>query len=92
MNQILDLLLFVARLLTVAAILPQHWSFRLVDLNCDPMTEEAWAWADLVCCGGMLPQQAGTLAVRGVPCSDATAQIAAQNGVPLAGMDEAGSR
>jgi len=46
-------------LLTVAAILPQHWEFRLLDLNCEPFDEEPWDWADLVCTGGMLPQQAG---------------------------------
>jgi len=50
-------------LLTVAAILPQHWEFRLVDLNCDPLTEADWAWADIVCTGGMLPQQSGLLEI-----------------------------
>jgi len=50
-------------LLTVAALLPQHWQFRLLDLNTRPFSEEDWAWADLVCVGGMLPQQAGMLAV-----------------------------
>lgn len=50
-------------LLTVAAILPQHWQFRLEDLNCGPLTDDALAWADLVCVGGMLPQQAGILAL-----------------------------
>lgn len=44
-------------LITVAAILPQHWQFRLVDMNVKPMTQEDWDWADLICTGGMLPQQ-----------------------------------
>lgn len=44
-------------LITVAAILPQHWDFRLVDRNCNDVTEEDWEWADLVALGGMLPQQ-----------------------------------
>lgn len=50
-------------LLTVAALLPQHWTFTLVDLNVRPITNEEWSNADLVCTGGMLPQQAGTLDV-----------------------------
>jgi len=50
-------------LVTVAAILPQHWEFRLIDLNCDPLTDELWDWADLVGVSGMLPQQPGILAV-----------------------------
>ena len=50
-------------LLTVAAILPQHWKFRLVDLNVQPLDEQDWEFADLVCVGGMLPQQPGILRV-----------------------------
>ena len=44
-------------LLTVAAILPQHWTFKLVDENVEPLLDEHLKWADIVCCGGMLPQQ-----------------------------------
>lgn len=44
-------------LLTVAALLPQHWQFRVVDLNVRKLTSEDFAWADLVCTGGMLAQQ-----------------------------------
>ena len=43
-------------LLTVAAMLPQHWSFRLVDLNGDALTDADIAAADMVMTGGMLPQ------------------------------------
>ena len=50
-------------LLTVAALLPRHWNFRLMDLNVGEFDEESWQWADLVCTGGMLPQQAGIRAV-----------------------------
>src|SRR4051812_37235558 len=50
-------------LITVAAILPQHWEFRLVDENCQALTEADWQWADLVATGGMLPQQQGILKV-----------------------------
>jgi radical SAM superfamily enzyme YgiQ (UPF0313 family) len=50
-------------LITVAAILPQHWEYQLVDLNCGPFDEARWAWADLILVGGMLPQQKGILQV-----------------------------
>jgi len=35
-------------MITVAAILPQTWEFRLVDRNVQLETEADWAWADLV--------------------------------------------
>ena len=44
-------------LLTVAALFPQHWEFRLIDENVEPLYDEHLRWADLVCIGGMLPQQ-----------------------------------
>ena len=46
-------------LLTVAALLPHHWEFRVVDLNVTELSESDWQWADLICTGGMLPQQPG---------------------------------
>lgn len=48
-------------LITVAALLPQHWSFKLMDLNCAPFDDALWQWADMICVGGMLPQQVGIL-------------------------------
>ena len=50
-------------LLTVAALLPQHWTFKLVDANIEDIYDEYLEWADIVCIGGMLPQQAGMLAM-----------------------------
>jgi radical SAM superfamily enzyme YgiQ (UPF0313 family) len=48
-------------LLTVAALFPQHWEFRLVDENVELLLDEHLLWADLVCTGGMLPQQKSML-------------------------------
>ena len=48
-------------LLTVAALLPQHWTFLLVDLNVREVTDEEWRQADVICTGGMIPQQNGIL-------------------------------
>ncbi len=50
-------------LLTVAALLPKQWEARVVDLNVRSLTEDDWNWADVVCTGGMLPQQKGILEV-----------------------------
>ncbi len=48
-------------LLTVAALLPQQWSFTLIDENVEPLLDEHILWADIVCTGGMLPQQKSML-------------------------------
>lgn len=44
-------------LITVAAILPQTWEFRLVDRNVRFETEADWDWADLVIVSGMIVQK-----------------------------------
>jgi len=44
-------------LITVAALLPQHWQFRLVNRNTENLSAEDIAWADMVMTGGMLNQQ-----------------------------------
>jgi radical SAM superfamily enzyme YgiQ (UPF0313 family) len=49
-------------LLTLAALLPQHWIFKLIDENVEPLLDEHLKWADIVCTGGMLPQQNSMLA------------------------------
>jgi radical SAM superfamily enzyme YgiQ (UPF0313 family) len=50
-------------LMTVAALLPQHWKFKLVDENVEPLLDDHLEWADIVCAGGMLPQQLGMLSI-----------------------------
>ncbi len=50
-------------LITVAALLPQTWAFRLADLNARPMTEADWDWAEMVMISGMLIQRDGMLAL-----------------------------
>jgi len=50
-------------LITVAALLPREWQLRLVDLNFESLTEEMWAWADLVMISGMIKQRPNMLAL-----------------------------
>jgi radical SAM superfamily enzyme YgiQ (UPF0313 family) len=44
-------------LLTVAAMLPDHFNRRLVDVNVDSLSDDHLAWADLVFIGGMAVQR-----------------------------------
>ena len=50
-------------LMTAAALLPQHWQFKLIDTNVEPLLDEDLEWADIVGTGGMLPQQKETLSI-----------------------------
>jgi radical SAM superfamily enzyme YgiQ (UPF0313 family) len=50
-------------LVTVAAILPQTWEFKLVDRNIRKATEEEWAWADVVVLSAMIVQKQDMLAL-----------------------------
>jgi radical SAM superfamily enzyme YgiQ (UPF0313 family) len=49
-------------LVTVAAILPQEWAFKLVDLNVSEITLADWDWADLVILSAMIVQKEDLLA------------------------------
>ncbi len=44
-------------LLTVAAMLPQEWGKRLVDVNVRKLREQDLAWADIVFISGMIAQR-----------------------------------
>jgi GTP cyclohydrolase II len=50
-------------MITVAAMLPETWEFRLVDCNVEKLSEADLEWADIVFAGGMIPQQAALLAL-----------------------------
>ncbi len=52
-------------MITVAAILPQTWEFRLVDRNVRLETESDWDWADLVIVSGMIVQKSDMLYLIG---------------------------
>ncbi|MBE9167246.1 DUF4070 domain-containing protein [Pleurocapsales cyanobacterium LEGE 06147] len=49
-------------LITVAAILPQEWEFKLVDRNVRQIAESEWNWAELVIISGMIVQKEDLLA------------------------------
>src|SRR6476469_1534010 len=44
-------------LVTVAAILPQEWEFKLVDRNIRAVTDAEWEWADIVILSAMIVQK-----------------------------------
>lgn len=44
-------------LVTVAAILPQEWEFKLVDRNVREVTEAEWEWTELVILSAMIVQR-----------------------------------
>lgn len=46
-------------LLTVAAMLPEEWGKKLVDLNVESLTENHLAWADMVFLSAMIVQKEG---------------------------------
>ena len=50
-------------LITAAALMPDMWNFKLVDLNARTLHEKDWDWSDIVCAGGMIRQKSGLLEI-----------------------------
>lgn len=87
-------------MITVAAILPQTWEFRLVDRNVRFETEADWDWADLVILSGMIVQKAdmlhlireakrrGKLVAVGGPYVTSVPEAAQSAGVDFLVLDE----
>jgi radical SAM superfamily enzyme YgiQ (UPF0313 family) len=48
-------------MITLAALLPQHWEIKLINMNTARLHDSDVDWADLVFIGGMLPQQVSFL-------------------------------
>jgi len=48
-------------IITLAALLPQEWDLKLVDMNTSELYDSDIDWADIVFISGMLPQQANFL-------------------------------
>ena len=44
-------------LLTIAAMTPPEYEIRIVDMNCEPLTDEDIEWADMVLFSAMMMQQ-----------------------------------
>src|SRR5262245_43957847 len=44
-------------LITIAAMTPGDYEFRLIDLNCEPLKDSDLEWADIVLFSAMLPQR-----------------------------------
>jgi radical SAM superfamily enzyme YgiQ (UPF0313 family) len=48
-------------LITLAALLPGDWEFRLADLDARPLHPQDWDWAELVMLSGMIVQRDGLI-------------------------------
>jgi hypothetical protein len=44
--------------LTVAALLPEDWDIKFIDLNIREVIEEEWLWADIIMVSGMIVHNA----------------------------------
>lgn len=56
-------------LMTIAALTPAPYQVRIVDMNCEPLTDEQIDWADMVLFSAMMMQQR-TLFTAASRCRD----------------------
>jgi len=87
-------------MVTVAALLPQTWEFKLVDRNVRDVTASEWDWAELVIVSAMIVQkedfarqiqqakQRGKLVAVGGPYATALPQEAEAAGADFLVLDE----
>jgi len=74
-------------LLTIAALLPQDWELRLVDMNVDTLHERDLAWADMAMISAMVAQRDSTTEVVD-RCAEAGLTIVAGGPLFLAEHDQ----
>jgi len=67
-------------LLTVAALLPEEWSKRLVDVNVESLTDKDFLWEDMAFIGGMAVQRKSAKQII-ARCNDSNLKVVA--GGPL---------
>ena len=74
-------------LITIAAMVPDDYEIKLVDLNCEPLLPEHLVWADMVCLSAMLPQKTEMLKLA-KQCRQAGKFVVAGGPYPSACPDE----
>ena len=63
--------------LVAAALLPSHWELRMVDADVEPLTDEHFAWADIVMISGIYTGWRVALSQRS---ADAVVQLVLRSG------------
>src|SRR6185295_7263471 len=74
-------------LMTIAAMTPEAYEVRIVDMNCGPLTDEDIAWADMVLFSAMMMQQR-TLFSAAQRCRQAAKPIVFGGPYPTSFTDE----
>ena len=74
-------------LMTIAALTPDRYDLRIVDMNCEPLTAEHIAWADMVLFSAMMMQQR-TLFTAAQRCRQAGKPVVFGGPFPTSFTDE----
>ncbi len=77
-------------LLTVAALLPEEWDLTLVDMNVEPLTDEAVAGADIVLTSSMFVQEASHARVVRL-CKEHGKRVVAGGPLPTTSPERVGA-